>query len=249
LSWCDKLASTPSMGIQLTSDFLPAEQILASLNSILNEHVDEDRGTFDVETIEPFRLIFNTDSGFRYSFDQKSAAITFNHRIRAQAASAGPPIMELISKAAPYTELLNQVKERLARAVALLPNINSRHISRVGIVSVTQVDLEDAPPGIRSLFEVLGKPLGGTVDSFNCAITTVLNKDYNYIDRCIHTFVLPEPPKKMVTVQLDWQRLFNTSQSASAKSTRQVMDAAQGEALAYFEKVAEGGLSDVDSNC
>lgn len=234
------------MGLRLTPDFMPAEHILAGMRPILNEHFDEDRGTFDVEAIEPFRLVFNTESGFRYTFDPTSAAITFNHRIRAQAASAGPPTMELISKPAPYTELLGELKARLARAVAALPNVAARQIIRVGVVSVTQVDLEDAPPGIQAVFEQIGKPLGKSVDHFNCAITTILKDDTAHRDRCIHTLILPEPPKRMVTIQLDWQRVFNAPQSATPKGVQSMMDVAEKEALEYFERVAEGGLGDVD---
>lgn len=247
-SWCDKLASTPVMGLRFAPSFVPVDTILGALRPILDREVDGERLKFNIEQHEAFAVAFNTDSGFRYSVDQYTAAVTFNHRIRAKTASAGPPIMELISSPAPYTQLLENVAERLIELTHLLGAVKGKSIKRVGVVSQTTVQLEDAPPGIGQLFEEVGQPFGGSVDSFNVAITTILDKTDERVDRCIHTLGLPEDEDKLVNIQLDWQRSFLEPKNISGNLLKAIVDSAKADALAYYERVAEGGLADgIDS--
>lgn len=247
-SWCDKLASTPTMGLRYTPSYTPAEVLLTSLKPILDRETVGERATFQIEQLEAFTAAFNTDDGYKYSVDPLSVAVIYNHRIRATAQSAGPPIMELISEPAPFTQLLQNVSDRLVELAGLLPIVKGRGIKRVGIVSQTTVQLEDAPPGIGMLFEEVGMPFGGTVDSFNVAITTRLKSSDGHVDRCIHTLSLPEDEKKLVTVQLDWQRTFDDAKSVTGSLLKTMLESAKGDALAYYERVAEGGLSDgIDS--
>ncbi len=247
MSWCDKLASTPVVGIKLTPNFQAAEQILSSLSSVLNREVENERAAFTIETMDPFNLTFNTESGFRYSFEPGSISVAFNHRIRAKASSAGPPTMELISRAAPYTDLLELVSGRLIEVLDILQIPSARKMTRVGVVSVTQVDLEDAPPGIVEILHQIGMPLGGQVENFNTSITTKISDDEKSTVRCAHNLTLPEKPETLVTLHLDWMRTFKTPSSASKSNASDALKNAQLDALAYFEKFAEGGLSDVEN--
>lgn len=247
-SWCDKLASTPAVGFRFTSAFIPSDAILSAFSPVLNAQVDGDRQTFTIETLEPFAAHINTESGFKYQIDPNALSVTYNHRIKASPASAGPPIMELISKPAPYTELLDDVIDMIHEAAALLPPVRGRLIKQVGVVSQTQVHLEDAPPGIISLFGEIGRPLGGEVQSFNVAITNVINRTDGYLDRCIHTLGLPDDEKKLINVLLDWQRVYTDPKTVSAPTLKNMLETAKSEALAYYERVAEGGLADgIDS--
>lgn len=244
MSWCDSLASTPIVGLRFEPSFRPSEEILAAMSTVLNREMTDDRPAFQIEALEPFNLTFNTDSGFRYTFDHANASVAFNHRIRAKAASAGPPTMELISQAAPFTELLEEVIERLIEAVDLIANNKTRHIKRVGIVSLTQVTLEDAPPGIIDLFEQIGAPLGGQVKNFSANITTEMARSETAFERCAHTLTLPEPPDTLITLQLDWQRTSLQPARTSKNHVTELLHSSKRDALSYFERVAEGGLSD-----
>lgn len=245
MSWCDSLASTPIVGLRFEPNFRPAEEILAAMSPVLNREMTDERPAFQVESIEPFNLVFNTESGYRYTFDQANASVAFNHRIRAKAASAGPPTMELISQAAPFTELLEKVIERLIEAVDLLAINKTRTIKRVGIVSVTQVTLADAPPGIIDLFGQIGSPLGGQVRNFSANVTTEVSRSDTSFERCAHTLTLPEPPDTLITLQLDWQRTHLTPTRADKSHVVEVLNSGKRDALSYFERVAEGGLNDV----
>ncbi len=244
MSWCDSLASTPVIGIRFEPVFRPSEEYLAALSPILSREVDGDRPAFDVEGIEPFKLVFNTESGFRYTVDHSNASVAFNHRIRAKAGNAGPPIMELISQAAPYTDLLQTVTDRLIEAVDLLSHNRPRRVKRIGIVTLTQVALEDSPPGIIELFDQVAEPFGGGAVSFSVNMTTLINENEKTLDRCVHSLTLPEPPETLTTLQLDWQRTFAGSFGATKSAMAEALRNGTRDALAYFERVAEGGLND-----
>lgn len=244
MSWCDSLASTPIIGVRFEPNYRPSEEYLAAMSSVLNRELDKDRAAFSVESMDPFQLVFNTESGFRYTFDPSNVSVAFNHRIRAKAASAGPPTMELISQAAPFTELLETVAGRVLEAVELVSAGRSRQVRRIGIVSVTQVVLEDAPPGIVELFDQVALPFGGEAETFNITMTNRLGDNGKTVEKCTHTLALPEPPEKLITLQLDWQRTFANTFGASKAAIGEALHAGKRDALSYFERVAEGGLGD-----
>lgn len=246
-SWCDKLSSTPAVGFRFDPMFNSASEFLSHMAPVLNLEMDGDRQTFNMEAIDAFSASFVTDQGFRYAYDHSNLAITFNHRIRAEPSSGGPPTMELISRAAPYTQLLDEVAHKLEQATILLPKTSERQIRRVGIVSLTNVELDDAPPGIVDLFENVKATVGGKVSSFATTITSDISNDRAAADRCVYSLTLPEPPKKLAAVQFDWQRTFTDPRIISSKSIRDLLSEAKKAALAHFEAIAVGGLQDGDS--
>jgi hypothetical protein len=146
-------------------------EILSAWRPILDKLLDNDKPAFTVESADPYSAVFSTDEGFKYQFDSESIAIVFNHRIRAKPTSGGPPVMELLSQAAPYTDLLSETIKRLTEAISLI-DIKGRHLQRVGIVSYTTVDRSDAPPGITKLIEQIASPLGGSLETMQAMIGT-----------------------------------------------------------------------------
>lgn len=244
MSWCDKLASTPTIGLKFSPSFVPTEQILGSIKPILDRFMDGDRPTFSIEKVDPFSVVINSDEGYRYSFDSLSHTVAFNHRVRAKPSSAGPPTMELISKPAPYTDLLQEVKERLCKASGYTPGFKQRTLRRLGVVSLTQVELDDAPPGIQSLIADITKPFGGPLENMNLAVATSIRSDEKVADRCIHTIVVPEDESELVTLQFDWQRQYVSPITLANANVEKLVEQGLSEALSYFERVAEGGLSD-----
>jgi hypothetical protein len=247
VSWCNSLASTPVVGVRYEPLFRPAEEYLAALSPVLSRELDNDRPAFDVEGLEPFKLTLNTESGFRYTVDHSNASVAFNHRIRAKAGNAGPPTMELISRAEPYTQLLDAVTGKLLEAMELLEATRPRRIKRIGIVTLTQVVLEDAPPGIVELFENAAQPFGGNAASFSMNMTTLLGENEKTSERCVYSLTLPEPPETLVTLQLDWQRTFLGTFSGTKSALADALRTGAEDALAHFERVAEGGLNDARS--
>lgn len=157
MSWCDKLASTPTVGFKLSPHFAPFTTLLEALSPILDRLVKGDVQKFTLEQISSeFSAGFNTEDGYKYFADATKISVTFNHRIRYKNVSGGPPIMEMLSKPSPFTSLLPQVSEKLIEATLLLPEVTKRTINRVRIVSLTVISIEDLPPGVRRLIEFLG---------------------------------------------------------------------------------------------
>lgn len=247
-SWCDKLASTPAIGLRITPFFHPSEHILAALSPLLNLEFDDEKPTFNVEALEAFKVVINTNAGYLYSIDQTSLTVAFNHRMKAKPTSGGPPTMELISNPAPYTDLLQQVSDRLMRLVSLLePLLRNRQLHRVGIVSSTVVLDEDAPPGVRSIFEEIGRPFGGTTESFNIALTNTIKSDDNIQERCIHNLTKPENSEQMLNINLDWQGHYVKPKNITEPILKGLLAESTSSAISYFDKFAEGGLSDGSS--
>lgn len=163
MSWCDKLASTPSVGYGLDFHFVPAEVVLAALAPVLDKLVESKKPTFAVEQQETFVVTFNTYEGFKYGIEPSKIHVNFNHRMRPKSISGGPPIMEMLSRPQPYTELLPNVSKKLIEATLLLPSPKDRSVTRVGVVSTTAVDAKELPPGIARLIAYIGKPWGGSL--------------------------------------------------------------------------------------
>src|SRR6267378_4324981 len=109
MSWCDKLASTPSVGLKFDHHFAPSSQILEVLKPILDPLVDGEKVKFVINKQDPFTIELTTEDGFHYGIESSRVWIDFQHRMRVKPSSGGPPIAELLSRPAPFSELLPDV--------------------------------------------------------------------------------------------------------------------------------------------
>src|SRR4051812_11471080 len=66
VSWCDKLASTPTVGIALDSHVAPSETLLAALAPVLDKWTDGNALNFTVDNISVFTVTITSNSGFKY---------------------------------------------------------------------------------------------------------------------------------------------------------------------------------------
>ncbi|MGC1407943.1 MAG: hypothetical protein WA864_03220 [Acetobacteraceae bacterium] len=244
MSWCDKLASVPTVGIMLDWHFSGGSTLWAAFAPILDKEVASEKPTFVITQNEPFSVGFQTDSGFHYAADQSKVVVGFQHRFRAKQVSGGHPEMEMLSRPMPFSLLLPSACERASEAALLLPGWKTRKIIRVGIVSTTIVDIEDAPPGVGNFIDYIGRPWGKRVDVFSFQIITELESAMGWKDRCIHNLTKPEDPEALVTLSFDWQRTFTSGQVISTASVGSILARARGDAMAYFEDLAEGSRFD-----
>jgi hypothetical protein len=242
VSWCDKLASTPTVGIRLTQHFAPVDLMTNALSPILDRAAGRDTAKFTLEKYEIFKLEFNTEEGFKYAVDPARVSVGFNHRFKVKPTSAGLPVMEIISRARPFTELLPTVSDKLLEAAMLLPGVQARKLTQVGIVATTTVTEDDLPPGVRRFIEYLGRPWKGKLDQFNVRVNAIVDETSEWSDRCMHVIVNPPETdeEQLLTLQFDWHRKFLVEQTFSASSLGDTLKAAQKSALAYFESVGEG---------
>ena len=243
MSWCDKLSSTPSVGIRFEPLFLPSDEILRALAPILKRQVNGEKFGFEVTKQETFNLSFSTEDGYFYGFEANRIYVEFQHKIRIHPQSGAEPVANLITEAAPYTKLLANVTEKLIEVILLVSRILPINITRIGIVSTTQVKIEDAPPGIIKFVEYMSRPWKLGIDSFSMQVAAKTEANSNWSNRCSHYIIKQEDPENLPTLRYDWQRVYSESQVLE-KNIEKILADVIDDALEYFEDIAEGNLFD-----
>lgn len=246
MSWCDKLASTPTVGFRLSTHFAPIEIILDAWAPILDRASEDDAKNTTVEQPQTFYGIgVITREGFKYSADESKISVAFQHRTKVRATSGGPPRMEMLSTPMPFTALMPVVEARLIEATLLLPKAKDRSVQRVGVISTTAIAEEDLPPGIKRFVSYVGRPWKADyLDSFNITITADISVTGGIKERCVHTIAKSEDKEQLMTLQFDWQRLFDDGWQITQANLERVLQGARKGALAYFEDLAEGNRFD-----
>jgi hypothetical protein len=235
----------PSIGFGLNWHFISSNAILDSLARILDPLIEHDRPSFNVVRQEPHSVGVNLLSGFQYGVEPARVFVGFQHTMKAKPVSGGPPIMEMLSRPLPYTELLRNAETRLMEVTLALPGISQRRITRVGVVSTTVVDEGDFPPGVSRFIEHVGRPWGSKlIGGFSFQFATKLLETDHHADKCVHTFAKPENSDELLTLTLDWQRTFKTGQPVVQNTMGRMISNADHDALDYFEKLAEGDIFD-----
>ncbi|HYC69362.1 hypothetical protein [Brevundimonas sp.] len=240
MSWCDKLASVPTIGVKLSPSLVPGDFLLRALSPLITKSIGEDLSSLNMEEHSSFGLKFGTNDGFKYGIDPQKVSVGFAHRLRAIAVSGGPPVMEMLSRPMPFTELLPEVGMRLHDIVLAMPDISDRNLHRVGVVSTTHVDENDLPPGIVRFIEYQEKPWNEPLSHYSFQIAVSLTKSEKWIDKCIHTITKPDDPEKLMTLQFDWQREYADPKAIDDRQLSADLKHCSEAALEYFEELAEG---------
>jgi hypothetical protein len=246
LTWCDKLASTPAIGFGLDSHLLPSASILAALAPVFNKWVDGEKINFTMNKLDAFGFEITSNDGFQYGVDHSRIFIEFIHRMRMKVVSAGPPVAELTSTPLPYSTLFSEISRRLIEATMLLPGLENRKVTRIGVVSTTALDDAVMPPGIARLVKYMSRPWQGNLQQYHFELVSELRKGSGTLDKCIHTLRKPDDPDQPTTVRFDWQRSLDPSRAVHADILRDLLRGAETAAMAYFEELAEGNRFDED---
>ena len=244
MSWCNKLASTPSVGLKFDYHFAPSTDILDVLAPILDKLVEGDKTKFVINRQDPFAIEFTTEDGFHYGVDPSRVWIDFQHRLRVKPTSGGPPVAELLSRPAPFSELLPDVSKRLIDASDRIVAISPRKLTRVGVVASTSVADDELPPGMARFIQYIGRPWHGFVEQYSFQITADLGKSDDWFDRCTHIVIKSEDPEQLLTLRFDWHRTFVSGRAATHESLKEALDQAAVASMAYFEDLAEGNRFD-----
>jgi hypothetical protein len=245
-SWCDKLASTPAVGVFLEKHFASSGTALDRLMPVLNKLGTAKEDEFNIARQDAFGLEVALNSGFHYGVNPGHIYVDFRHRLKLKQVSGALPVMELLSEALPYTELVQQSTKRLVEAVELITAGTSRPMYKIGITSTTQLDPGVAPPGIGRLVKYVGSPWKGGMQYYDFQIVSDISKHEKWADSCIHHISFPDLPDALMTIKLDYQRTFVESRRSTAvsESFKPFVEAA----LLYFEQVAEGANFHVSNN-
>jgi hypothetical protein len=246
LSWCDKLASTPTIGFKLNYHYSPPDEILAVLSPVMDAAVRGDKPATNLTQYDLSPAVtFSTHDGFRYSADGFKISVGFEHVLRTKAISGGPPIMEMLSKPMPFTVLLPVVGQKLKEATLLFEEMKRRTIWRIGIISTTRVAEDDLPPGIQRFVKYLGRPWKRGIASYNYHVLSNLDDGSGWSDRCINNLIKPDDdPDELMTLQFDWQRSFTSGRDITAEVLDEMLQTAEKASLNHFEELAEGNQFD-----
>lgn len=242
MSWCDKLASTPTVGFFFPPHATSGATIADRLAPLIDKWWDSDqRATFNIDKQDGFSFEITNDSGLKYIVDLSRIVVDFNHRLKLKPQSGGPPIVEMISTPQPYTVLLPRAAEELVRATELiLGNNTSRPLEKVGIVTTTTVAEETVPPGIRRLLKLLGSPWESQLQAYHVSLTAKIKEGSDFTDRCGHLLIRTEQRDALTTLKFDWQRTFKTPRAARPDYLKDIVAACSMDAMKYFEELAEG---------
>lgn len=244
MSWCDKLASTPGVGIKLDRHYVSGHAILDAISPILDTWADGEKQKFVIDKDESFILALTTDNGFHYGIEPTRIHVTFNHRMQPKPISGGPPVLEMLSSPLPYSELLPEVSKRLSEVTLLVPGVKTRTVTRVGVISSTLVANDELPPGIARFIKYISRPWDCLPENYSIHITTELDKTADWSDRCIHLIHKPEDSEQLLTLRFDWQRLFTIGHAITPDSLKEILTTAEKASTKYFEDIAEGNMFD-----
>ncbi len=244
MTWCDKLASQPTVGVQLDPFYGGNETIFTNLAPLVATWGTAEKPEFSAEVPDIYTVKIQRENGFQYSFDAHKASVQFQHRMQFKPTSGGLPVAQLISSPKIFTSLLADATEMLIESVLLLPEASRRHIRRVGIISTTAVSAEDLPPGIRKFVDHLSRPWAGKVEAINSTIVSSLREDEHSVERCIHTITKPEDDEALLTLRFDWQKILKKTPPATRRELERHIASATDGALAYFEELAVGNAFD-----
>ncbi len=244
MTWCDKLASQPTVGLQLDPFYCGNETILTNMAGLVATWGTPEKPEFSTEVPDIFRLNIQRENGFLLSFDSSRASVQFQHRMMLKHVSGGSPTAQLISSEKVFTSLMADAAEMLVDATLRLPEINRRNVRRIGIQSITIVSIEDLPPGLIRLLEYVTRPFGGTVNGLNFTIISELGENESHSDRCIHAISKPDDEEGLITLRLDWQRTLKKPILANKGNIERHYSAARDSAIDYFEELAVGDAFD-----
>ena len=237
-SWCDKLASTPAIGVFLDKRFSSSADALDKMVPILNKIAGIEDDNFNVSKQDSFSLEIAVNSGFHFLIAPGHISVDFRHRLKLKQTSGSTPTVELLSRAAPYSNLSAEALRLLVETVDLLNPARNRTILKIGLVTTTQVEFEAAPPGIKRLIEYVSAPWKGEMPYYDFQLVGKIDEHEKWSDACIHHITYPEAADSLLTIKLDYQRTFKEDRKSSslAESFKPFIEAA----MAYFEEVAEG---------
>jgi hypothetical protein len=243
VSWCDKLASRPTIGLRITPSFRPADNLLSALSPLFTAQIKPlaqgEKATFTIDKKEAFDVIFTLQEGYRYSLGPTTLAIAHVHKIELRNASAGLPWLNFSSDEIVFTKSLEEISSRLLKCAELLDE-GSRRVTQFGLVSQTLVSYEEMPPGIVDQIENTVRPWGNA-PFFSFQIVSILDDNDQHIDRCIQTISRSEDEEVIPTISLDWQRTLKDSRlTLRYSSVKSFLDECTEKALRYFEELGEG---------
>lgn len=245
VSWCDKLASTPAIGIFFEPHHASSASILDQIAPLLNQLGTAKEVGYQIEKSDPLAVLLIQDQGFQYGVEARRMFIDFKHRLKVKHVSGSHPVLDMLSTPSPYTQALTDMQQRIVRLYEMVDPKGLRSVSRIGMVSTTIVDRSDVPPGIEKFISFLESPWASGSESLNFTLMGKISDNDDSIDKCLHTVVELDNEPGMVNLRFDFQRTFKSVVPTKASKIEELLPRVAKSALSYFESLAIGDRFDL----
>jgi hypothetical protein len=248
VTWCDKLASVPLVGLLYDEPlYVSGDAIIDALSPMLSKWRTGEKAEFNVVQTEPLKIDITHNNGFTYSVEPSKFSVAFQHRVKFRNVSGGKPVAELISSPQPFSQLLDSAIAEVIEAAVLLPRANVRSVKRIGIVTTTHADEQDMPPGVVRLLDYVLAPWRET-EAYSVSVVPAPKLGKDGSDRCIYGLNRSEDPEQIPQFRFDWQRTLKHPIPIDKAALVKEMQTIRKAALAYFESIAIGDAYNVISD-
>jgi len=239
--WLDTFIAVPLIGLQTAPNFGALYKYPERLQPLLDEVVARDSEVqVGVEPAGGFQ--FRTKRGFAYKVLLDNVIVEFTYSASDKRLAGHRPAIEL-PPVESFGALLEETVDQAARVVSLLSASEPLRVRRVGLLASALMEKSKAPPGVADMIGRHGSFFSGDLIKAESTFVVDLDRAEAHTDRCHHAYAFDDAERPdHLTVKLDWQRVFRVplALSAPTEQLRRMKDAA----LAYFERVGQGGLRD-----
>lgn len=243
--WLDNFLAAPVLGVSLIPTYREmmafqkgATDFMQSYFEEFNEHECESIDIWGYKITAP-------KSGVAFNLSPRNVVAKYTYKAARQETPGKLPRI-VFPEVKKYSEILKELIDSLGKFFESLTNVKGFKFDRIGIVTSVNLDKDSMPPGLKYWIEHLEKPLGGELIMSRTHILMLLSKIDNHIDQCHHAleFDLADRPDMGYKLVLDWQRRFKEAVSLESRKILAALKDCENMALQYFEKFAEGGLTD-----
>lgn len=239
MSWLNQTLATPTVGVRFGHRFRPAQLVLSDLEQFLDD-LAEAAGSFNCQENPPFGIEIAAGDGFQYKITYRELIASYSYR-RSESSVPGELPDVAFGSIKPFTELMDELFERVERILPGILNEKGRSLARMGIVADAEMKLESPPPGVEQLLEHLRGFWPGELRKTNSQFLAMLRDEDTLHEQCHHhlRFSVPDEPE-LLGIKLDWQRVFSEPTEFSRKQIVDQLDECRDLALDYFDNFAAG---------
>jgi hypothetical protein len=240
-SWIDNFIATPAVGVRLRTPWRFVGRYVEILGPLLDD-LDKQSVNFQVGSSGTIgNYLVDTDEGFQYVLEPNNLVVQFKYKTTAvQGAGKLPELKN--NKVYPYSELVEQSRDRLLNLLDQFARVGKLDGDRVGVVANCRIPPGKEPPGLAAILGQLAVPWGRPFRMFDANLLIPLVESKDRIVQCHHRVSLDrtaeDPEIKFV---IDWQELRSEPLNLTKGFSKGLTDRVH-EAMGYFAKVGEGAL-------
>lgn len=228
MSWIDKVASAPAVGLEFEAWFRSRDGLVEALNPLFAE-LDQAGEGLMFQDLGPMALRVELSRGLRLTVDLKSIIVSATQSEAAFGAEGT------------HAEALGEACGIAAQMAELLFKNEYRGLRRAGFVADCRVPSEAPPPGVEAWLAALARPWGEReLELVDGQFAVELASGENYRDRCHHRLGWEKSLTDQFGVRLDWQRLYDPADGLRGKDVGARLETLSALALMYLEQFGAG---------